>query len=291
MFKGIFTALLTPFDQNNKINEKALEKLIKHNLDMGVRGFYVCGSTGEAFLLSTDERKQVMDIVKSCAPDATLIAHIGSINEAEATSLAACAEELGYNAISSVAPFYYKFSFEEIKNYYYRIANSVTLPMVIYHFPAFSGVNMGIAEMAQFLESDKFMGIKFTSNDFFTLEQCKAKFPDKIVYNGFDEMFLSGLSMGADGGIGSTYNFMADKFVAMQKLFAENNILEAQKIQKEANRIITILCKIGVMQAEKEVLNQLGLEFGECRHPFGSPTAEQKAIIANEIIPFIKSCE
>ena len=289
MFKGIFTALLTPFDKENKINEKALEKHIKHNLDMGVRGFYVCGSTGEAFLLSTDERKQVMEIVKSCAPDATLIAHIGSINEAEVATLASCAERLGYNAISSVAPFYYKFSFEEIKNYYYRIANSVDLPMLIYHFPAFSGVNMGINEMAQFLENEKFMGIKFTSNDFFTLEQCKTRFPDKIVYNGFDEMFLSGVSMGADGAIGSTYNFMADKFVAMQKLFAENNIHEAQKIQKEANRIIALLCKIGVIPAEKEVLNQLGFEFGECRHPFGSPTNEQKAMIAKEIIPYIKS--
>ena len=288
MFNGIFTALLTPFDGNNKINEKALEKLIKHNLGMGVKGFYVCGSTGEAFLLSTDERKQVMEIVKDCAPDSTLIAHVGSVNEAEATELAICAEKLGYNAISSVAPFYYKFSFEEIKGYYNRVANSVELPMLVYHFPAFSGVNMGVGEISQFLENDKFMGIKFTSNDFFTLEQCKSRFPAKIVYNGFDEMFLSGLSMGADGGIGSTYNFMADKFVKIQKLFSENKIAEAQEVQREANRIITLLCKFGVMQAEKEVLNQLGIDFGECRKPFGALNDEQKAVVAKEIVPFVK---
>ena len=288
MFKGIFTALLTPFDKENKINEKALEALIKHNLTMGVKGFYVCGSTGEAFLLSTDERKQVMEIVKDCAPDATLIAHIGSVNEAEATELAKYAEKLGYNAISSVAPFYYKFSFEEIKGYYNRLADSVNLPMLVYHFPAFSGVNMGVGEISQFLENDKFMGIKFTSNDFFTLEQVKSKFPQKIVYNGFDEMFLSGLSMGADGGIGSTYNFMADKFVKIQQLFSENKIAEAQEVQREANRIITLLCKFGVMQAEKEVLCRLGLDFGECRKPFLSLNDEQKAIVAKEIIPYVK---
>ena len=288
MFKGIFTALLTPFDKENRINEKALEALVKHNLGMGVKGFYVCGSTGEAFLLSTDERKQVMQIVKDCAPDSTLIAHIGSVNEAEAAELVKCAEGLGYNAISSVAPFYYKFSFEEIKGYYNRLANSVDLPMLVYHFPAFSGVNMGVGEISQFLENDKFMGIKFTSNDFFTLEQAKSRFPNKIIYNGFDEMFLSGLSMGADGGIGSTYNFMADKFVAIQKLFSENKIREAQAIQKEANRIITLLCKFGVMQAEKEVLNQLGIDLGECRKPFGVLTDEEKAIVAKEIIPYVK---
>ena len=267
MFKGIFTALLTPFYKNNKINENALESLIKYNLKMGVRGFYVCGSTGEALLLSTEERKEIMKTVKACAPDATLIAHVGSVNEAEAIELAQCAERLGYNAISSVAPYYYKFSFEEIKNYYYRVASSVELPMLVYHFPSFSGVNMGISEMAEFLENDKFMGIKFTSNDFFTLEQCKSRFPDKIVYNGYDEMFLAGLSMGADGGIGSTYNFLADKFVMMHRLFKENNILAAQKIQTKVNKIITILCKIGVMQAEKEVLNQLGINFRHLPSP------------------------
>lgn len=286
-FNGVFTALLTPFDKENRVNEKELEKLVQFNLQKGVTGFYVGGSTAEAFLLSTQERKQIMDVVKSAAPAATLIAHIGSVHEDEAAKLAYHASEIGYDAISSVAPYYYKFSTEEIKNYYFRLAYATALPMLVYHFPAFSGVNMGVAEMGAFLNDPKFIGIKFTSNDFFMLEQCKTAFPDKLVYNGYDEMFLAGLSMGADGGVGSTYNFMAEKFVKMQKLFKENRIPEAQEIQKEANRIITILCKIGVMQAEKEVLNQLGFDFGVCRHPFGEPTQEQKELIAKEIIPYL----
>lgn len=286
-FKGIFTALLTPFDKDNKINEKVLEQLVQHNVRMGVQGFYVGGSTAEAFLLSTDERKQIMDIVKDSAPGKTLIAHIGSIDERQATELAKHAEFLGYDAISSVAPFYYKFSFNEVKNYYIRLAESTVLPMLVYHFPGFSGVNMGVQEMSQFLEHDKFLGIKYTSNDYFAFEQCKSHFPDKLVYNGFDEMFLCGLSMGADGGIGSTYNFMADKFVQIQSLFQAGDITAAQKVQQEANRIISILCQVGVMQAEKEVLNQLGMDFGICRHPFGELTQEQKDLIARDIIPYV----
>ena len=286
-YKGIFTALLTPFDGENKVNEKQLEKLVQFNVEKGVKGFYVGGSTAEAFLLSTQERKQIMDVVKSAAPDKTLIAHIGSIHEDEATELAFHAEKLGYDAISSVAPYYYKFSLKEIKDYYFRLAYATDLPMLVYHFPAFSGVNMGVAEMGSFLSDPKFIGIKFTSNDFFMLEQCKTAFPEKIVYNGYDEMFLAGLSMGADGGVGSTYNFMADKFVKIRELFAQNRIQEAQQIQKEANRIITLLCKIGVMQAEKEVLNQLGFDFGCCRKPFGVPTEEEKELIAKQIIPYL----
>lgn len=286
-YDGIFTALLTPFDQNNRINEQQLEKLVRHNLRLGVRGFYVGGSTAEAFLLSTDERKQIMDVVADTAPEATLIAHIGSLNEAEATSLAAHAQARGYDAISSVAPFYYKFTPSEIRGYYFRLAESVSLPMLVYHFPAFSGVSMGVEEMSRFLDSDRFLGIKYTSNDFFMMEQCKTRYPGKIVYNGYDEMFLAGLSMGADGGIGSTYNFMADKFVRIRALYQAGQMAQARQLQQEANRIITVLCRIGVMQAEKEVLNQLGFDFGVCRRPFAEPTAEEKEVIAREILPYV----
>lgn len=286
-FKGIFTALLTPFDKNYKVNEKELEKLVKFNIEKGVTGFYVGGSTAEAFLLSTDERKQIMDVVNSVAPNHTLIAHIGSINEIEARELGKHAQKLSYDLVSSVAPFYYKFSFNEIKNYYFRLAEASQLPMLVYHFPAFSGVNMGVSEMSEFLSDDRFIGIKYTSNDFFTLEQCKTNFPDKLVYNGFDEMFLAGLSMGADGGIGSTYNFMADKFVQIRKLYQENRMEEARAIQREANRIIAVLCNMGVMQAEKEILCQLGLDFGCCRHPFGKLGEEQKQLLRREVLPYI----
>ena len=286
-FSGIFTALLTPFDKNNKINEKELERLVKFNLKKGVTGFYVGGSTAEAFFLSLDERKQIMDVVKDAAPESTLIAHIGAQDERVARELGAYANKLSYDLISSVTPFYYKFSVEEIRNYYLRLCDASGMRMLMYYFPNFSGVSMGADVIESFLGDDRFAGMKFTANDFFTLERCKTKYPDKIVYNGFDEMLLSGLCMGADGGIGSTYNFMADKFVNIVKYFKEGDIKRAQDEQREANRIIEVLCKVGVMQAEKEVLNQLGFDFGVCREPFASPTDEQKALIAKEIIPFI----
>jgi len=102
---------------------------------------------------------------------------------------------------------------------------------------------------------------------------------------------MSGLAMGADGGIGSTYNFMADKFVLIRKLFLEGKAEEARRVQNEANRIITVLCKIGVMQAEKEIMNQLGMEFGDCRPPFSKISDDNKRLIATEIIPYIRKLE
>jgi N-acetylneuraminate lyase len=140
--KGIYTALLTPFTKDGKINEKELAKLVRYNLALGANGFYVCGSTAEALMLSAEERMEIMSIVKDNVNDANLIAHVGSLNERDAQKLAAYARELSYDLISSVAPFYYKFSFSEIKNYYVRLAENSGMKMLVYHFPAFSGVSM-----------------------------------------------------------------------------------------------------------------------------------------------------
>lgn len=289
--KGIYTALLTPFDNEGKINEGALARLVKHNLALGTDGFYVCGSTGEALMLNVDERKRIMEIVKENAGNANLIAHIGSVSERDAHALAGYAKELKYDLISSVAPFYYKFSFQEIRDYYIRLSENSGMKMLVYHIPVFSGVGMGFDELSSFLKDDRFAGIKFTSNDFFTMERCKAAFPDKLLLNGYDEMILSGLAMGADGGIGSTYNFMADKFVLIRKLFSEGKVDEARKIQNEANRMIAVLIKVGVMQGEKEIMNQLGFDFGHCLPPFSKITEEGKKMISEEIMPYIEKAK
>ena len=287
-FKGIFPALLTPFDDKNEIDTKALEKLIKINLDKGVKGFYVGGSTAEVFMLSNSERKELYDAVKTITGGCcTLIAHIGSLSTQEAIEFGKCAEKLGYDAISSVPPFYYNFSFEEIKKYYFDIVDSVNLPMIIYNIPAFTGVAMTAESIGEIFKDERIIGVKHTSSDFFALERIRTAFPNKIIFNGYDEVFLSGLAAGADGGIGSTHNFMSEKFVKIFELFHNGKIDEAQKIQKTANEIIEILCKIGVFQGEKAILNLMGLEFGKCRPPFSELTSEQKKLLEDKVLPLL----
>ena len=288
-FQGIFPALLTPFDKNDNVNEEVLRGVTQYNLDKGVNGFYVGGSTAEAFLLSTQERLQIMKTVADVAKDkATLIAHIGCISTKQAIELAKEAKQMGYDAISSVAPFYYKFSFAEIKKYYFDIVDAAELPMIVYNFPAFSGVNLSVDNIAEFLTDDRFIGVKHTSSDYFALEQFKAAFPKKVIYNGYDETFLAGLAMGADGAIGSTFNLMAEKFLKIRRLFAENKIAEAQAMQKEANTIISALCKVGVMQGEKAVMDALGFDMGPARAPFGPLSEEQKKTLLDTVMPLLK---
>ena len=287
-FKGIFPALLTPFDKNDRVNTQVLCELVDYNLKKGVNGFYVGGSTAEAFMLTEEERLLVMKTVSERAKGkCTLIAHIGCISTAQAIKFAKAAQEMGYDAVSSVAPFYYKFSFREIKKYYFDILNAVELPMLIYNFPAFSGVNLTIDNIKEFLNDERIIGVKHTSNDYFALEQFKTAFPGKVMYNGYDEMFLAGLSMGADGAIGSTFNFMAEKFIKIRQLFLQNDVEGAQKIQREANAIIQALCKVGVMQGEKAVLDALGFDFGSARAPFEPLTEEQKKGLLDVVLPLL----
>ena len=287
-FKGIFPALLTPFKNDGSVNDEQLIKLVEYNLSKGVDGFYAGGSTAEAFLLSFEERKHVLRVISEAARGrCTLIAQTGCIATEMTAELAKYSESIGYDAVSSVPPFYYKFTFDEIKAYYFALADAVHIPIFIYNIPVFSGVTFTAENISEFLKDERFLGVKFTSNDYYSLERIKSAFPGKIIYNGYDEMMLAGLSMGADGGIGSTYNFMAEKFIALRGLFESGNMIEAQKLQKQINRIIEELIKVGVMQGEKYVLDRLGFDMGPCRKPFAELTQAQKDYIDKNVLPLI----
>lgn len=277
-FKGVFTALLTPYTADGKINAKSVGKIVDMNLAKGINGFYVGGSTGEGMLLTVEERKELFKYAaESNAGRGTMIAHVGTINTNHAIDMAKYAEDMGYDAISAVAPFYYGFSYEAIKGYYNDIAGSVNIPMIIYNFPNANGFQFNKERAEDMFKNERFIGIKHTTADLFALQQFKTMQCDPIVYNGFDEMLVAGLSMGADGGIGSTYNFMPEKYVKMLRLFNEGDIKEAQKVQYEANEIITNLIKYGVFAAEKGILDEMGIEMGGCRKPFPELSAEGKA--------------
>lgn len=124
----------------------------------------------------------------------------------------------------------------------------------------------------------RILGVKFTGNGFFTFERLRNKYPDKILYNGYDEMFLSGVAMGADGAIGSTFNLMRENFILMNQLCKEGRFHQARQIQHEANEIISDLIEIGnVNTALKFALTDLvGINMGVCRKPFKDATESWK---------------
>lgn len=175
---------------------------------------YVGGSTGEAFVQSLAEREQVLEIVAEEAKGKiTLIAHVGTVSTAESQQLASAAKRYGFDAVSAVTPFYYPFSFEEHCDHYRAIIDSADgLPMVVYNIPALSGVKLTLDQINTLVTLPGVSALKQTSGDLFQMEQIRRAHPDLVLYNGYDEIFASGLLAGADGGIGSTYNIMGWRY-------------------------------------------------------------------------------
>ncbi|CCL07793.1 Acetylneuraminate lyase [Clostridioides difficile CD002] len=277
--KGIYSALLVSFDKEGNINEKGLRQIIRHNIDVcKVDGLYVGGSTGENFMLSTDEKKRIFEIAKDeVKEEIKLIAQVGSVNLKEAVELAKFTTDLGYDAISAVTPFYYKFDFEEIKHYYNTIINSVDNRLIIYSIPFLTGVNMSLDQFGELFENEKIIGVKFTAADFYLLERMRKTFPNKLIFAGFDEMMLPATVLGVDGAIGSTFNVNGVRARQIFELTKNEKISEALEVQHVTNDLITDILGNGLYQTIKLLLEEQGVEAGYCRQPMKEATDEMKS--------------
>ncbi len=275
--KGIIPALITPYASDGSVNRASLEALVEKTLADGVDGFYVAGSTAETFLLSNDERKKLIEIVTSCINGrAFVICHVGSISTATAVEFARHAASVGVDAVSAIPPFYYNFTTQEIVGYYQDIASATNLPLILYNFPAFSGVTIDHVSAPELFSDPRIIGIKHTSLNLHQLERIKQANPDFICLSGHDEVFLPALSVGADGAIGSTYNFMAGLFVDIRNAFQSGDMARARQLQNIANDVIDRVSAAGVFSATKFLLELSGISCGPCRKPFKPLTEAQQ---------------
>ena len=269
--RGVMAALLTPFDGQQKLDKESLRRLVRFNLRQGVDGLYVGGSTGEAFVQSGTERQEVLEIVAEEAKGKmTLIAHVGCVSTLESQQLARAAVGYGYDAVSAFTPFYYPFSFEEHCAHYQAIIESADgLPMVVYNIPALSGVKLTLDQINTLVTLPGVGALKQTSGDLFQMEQIRRAHPDLVLYNGYDEIFASGLLAGADGGIGSTYNIMGWRYQGMVAALKVGDVAKAQQLQCECNKVIDLLIKTGVFRGLKTVLHYMDVvSVPLCRKPF-----------------------
>lgn len=279
-FDGIYTALVTPFDSAGKINSGAVQRLVEDNIGKGVSGFYVCGSTGESYLLSKEERKYLLEAVCEAAGNkADVLVNIGLFSTEYAVELAKHAEKQEVKAVSSVPPFYFPFTMEEYTGYYTDLADAVDVPVLLYNIPAMSSVTFAEDDLKRLLANEKITGIKHTSYDLFQLQQLIHQYPEKNFFIGHDEIFLSALAVGAQAGIGSTYNIMAGKFIKMRELFMQGETKKAAEIQNEVNNVVSALCSVGVFKGIKEILKMQGVDCGYCRKPFKELDDTQRRLL------------
>jgi len=276
---GIYAALFTPFDRDGKMMLESLQRHVDFLIGQGISGFYVNGSTGESFLMRPEERKMALEaVVEANAGRAAVISHCGAIGTELTCDLIRHSAKLPIDAVSSVPPFYYQFGKEELIGYYHDLADASDLPFIVYNMPKFSGVVITPEIMARLRENEKIQGLKFTHNDFAALEQIKHTHPDLVVYNGFDEMCICGMSLGCDGAIGSTFNVLAPLILKLTASCKANDFAAALQLQNKLNSYIFPMVAGGKHFAiAKRMISRIeGIDYGMPRKPFSSLTPEEE---------------
>lgn len=271
-FKGVFVALNTIYDENDNINTAEIQKLINVYKTKGVKGVYICGSTGEGFLLSTNERKLVAEAVKEAAGDNfTVISHVGCAGTKESIELAKHAESIGIDAVSAVPSVYYRLSPKCVEKHWNGIIDSTNLPFIIYNIPQLTGFNLPYDLFKRMAENPKVIGIKNSEEPVYNMERYRTIAGDDfIIFNGSDEQFLGGRLMGANAGIGGTYGTMPELFATLDRLINENKIEQAKELQFKINEIIFDLLSLDSLYgAAKQIISiRFNINAGQPRSPF-----------------------
>ncbi len=275
--KGIFIAFYACFDKENNISKEATKKLARFYADKGVKGLYVGGSSGEGFLLTVDERKQMLEaVMEEVGHELKIIVHVGAAATRDSIELSKHAEKVGAYALSAVPSVYYGLPERSIELHWKNIMDSADLPFIIYNIPQTTGYSLSNNLLKKMLTYPKVVGIKNSSMSTFDIQRFKAMGgEDLLVFNGPDEQYISGRIMGADSGIGGTYGVMPELFLKAEKYFSSGNIKKAQELQFVINDIIVDLLSFpSLYGAAKEIVKMRGIDIGTTRLPL-EPVNEQ----------------
>ena len=277
----IYPASITPFDSQNRIHASALRSLFDLNLRQSAPGFFIGGSSGECFLMSEDERLMLFEIAAEYKDRAILFAHVGAISTDQAIRYARRARDLRYDAIAATPPYYYGFDARAICQYYYDIAQAAGMPVLIYNFPGNTGkeFDLGNPHYQELFRSGAILGVKHTNQVVYQLERIKHLNPNLLVFDGYDETMSAGLILGADGAIGSTFNFMYPHYRKLYDAFLACDWEETKRLQIKANNIMEALVRVGLFPAIKYILTRMGIDAGLPRRPFLPLSDEDKLYV------------
>ena len=290
-YEGIIPAFYACYDGEGNINPKAVRALTRWFVEKGVKGLYVGGSSGECIYQSKEERKVVLENVMAEAKGKlTVIAHVACNNTADSQELAAHAESLGVDAIASIPPIYFHLPPYAIAKYWNDISDAApNTDFIIYNIPQLAGVALSVPLLKEMLKNPRCIGVKNASRPTQDIQMWRDV--GAIVFNGPDEQLISGLVMGAVGGIGGTYGAMPELYVKLFECVKSGDMATALEIQNDCCRIIYKLCSgHGNMYGMiKEVLRKMGCpDCGSVRAPLAE-LIESDYPIADECVAMIKA--
>ncbi|MCU4164448.1 dihydrodipicolinate synthase family protein [Carboxylicivirga caseinilyticus] len=274
--KGLVAAPFTPMTTDGAINLNIIPSYYQFLKQNGVAGAFINGSTGEGVSQTMQERKQVTEAwaneIKQDASPMKLINLVGGTSYQECIELAKHSQSVGVDAIAILAPFYFKPpSVKELAEFVKMIGQAVPeLPVYFYHIPVLTGVGFAMIDLMKELHGQmpNFAGIKYTHEDFMDYLSC-LHFADGQydMLWGRDENMLSALVLGAEGSVGSTFNYAAPLYHQLMAAYEKGEIKEARLLQQQSIDMIRLLGKYGGIGTGKAFMRYVGIECGGFRLP------------------------
>lgn len=279
--QGLIAAPFTPMQADGSLNLNAVDPYARWLHRNGVVGAFICGTTGEGFSLTTEERMQLAEQWVAVAPkELKVIVHVAHNSLGESQKLAAHAERIGAHAIASIgSTFFRPASAAQLVEFCAPTAAAApSLPFYYYHMPAMTGVNLPMTEFLRLASRQipSLAGIKFTDENLMSYTQC-LNFEDgrfNILF-GRDEILLAALALGATGAVGSTYNYMAPVYYQVIESFRTGDMIAARRWQSLAIQIIDVMARQGGLPANKAMMKMIGLDCGPVRLPLKNLTEEE----------------
>ena len=284
LFKGCGTAISTPFDKNG-VNLKEFEKLIEDQIQNKVDAIIVCGTTGESSTMTTEEKKLTIKCaVKTSNGRVPIIAGTGGNNTKQVIENSKLAESLGVDGLLIVTPYYNKCTQAGLIEHYKVIANSVSLPIILYSVQSRTGVNIEPKTCLELSKIENIVAIKEASGNLSQVAEIAHLCKNNLhIYSGNDDQVLPVLSLGGLGVISVLSNVKPEYTHNMVQNFFDGNIEEATKMQLNALPLIKALFAEVNPIPVKAALNMQGYDFGIPRLPLTPMTEEKMRILKKEL--------
>ncbi|MFN7141365.1 MAG: dihydrodipicolinate synthase family protein [Limisphaerales bacterium] len=294
--KGLIAAPHSPFHENDTINFDIIRRQAEWLSNNNVTGAFVCGTTGEWSSLTTAERIAIAERWIISAPrDFKIFVHVGHNSMADSQLIAAHAAKSGAYAVAAMAPDYFRpTTLPGLVEICAEIASAApNIPFYYYHMPSMNGVNFPVLDFLKAAANKipNLAGVKYTFENLMDYRQCVAFENGRFdMLFGRDEIMLAALAMGAEGFVGSTYNFAAPVYHKVIQSFQKNDLVSARAHQTEAIEMIAALGRHGGLSAGKAVMQMLGIDCGPVRLPLQKVSAEaycklQAELSALKIVP------
>lgn len=282
--KGIIAAMITPFDEQQRINEDATRQLIDKLIGAGVSGIFILGTNGEFHMLDDAEKLHfasvVINHVRGRVP---VYAGTGGNSTKQVIALSKQMEQLGANALSVITPYFVPPTQRELIVHYKAVAEAVETPILLYNIPKSTGVNIEAETVSELAKVRNIVGIKDSSGKLENIQSYikVAQGEDFAVLSGSDSLILQALKAGATGAIAATANLLAALDVSIYEHYLKGELEAAAKLQADIEVLRAVL-KLGTVPSMiKKSVELSGIPVGLARAPVSEPDEQAVARIKN----------